>query len=102
MGCSFNLRHQIGELEDARLTVFPEYLDRAVIFFNHFALSLIGNPDYSIAHLQSFGFLRIHLRENAPVTYPREGARLVHRLLNPLGFVGFKMGRLRGARKEHI
>jgi hypothetical protein len=27
---------------------------------------------------------------------------LVHRLLNPLGFVAFKMGRLRGARKEHI
>ena len=26
---------------------------------------------------------------------------LVHRLLNPLGFVGFKMGRLRGGRKEH-
>jgi multiple antibiotic resistance protein len=27
---------------------------------------------------------------------------LVHRLLNPLGFVAFKMGRLRGVRKEHI
>ena len=27
---------------------------------------------------------------------------LVHRLLNPLGFVVFKMGRLRGGRKEHI
>ena len=27
---------------------------------------------------------------------------LVHRLLNPLGFVAFKMGRLRGGRKEHI
>jgi hypothetical protein len=26
---------------------------------------------------------------------------LVHRLLNPLGFVVFKMGRLRGERKEH-
>jgi hypothetical protein len=76
MGCSFNLRHQVGELEDARLTVFPEHLDGAEIFFNHFALSFIGNPDYSVAHLQSFGFLRLHLMENAPVTYPREGARL--------------------------
>jgi hypothetical protein len=27
---------------------------------------------------------------------------LVHRLLNPLGFVVFKMGRLQGGRKEHI
>ena len=27
---------------------------------------------------------------------------LVHRLLNPLGSVAFKMGRLRGGRKEHI
>jgi hypothetical protein len=26
----------------------------------------------------------------------------VYRLPNPLGFVAFKMGRLRGARKEHI
>src|SRR5580704_1848771 len=26
---------------------------------------------------------------------------LVHRLLNLLGFVAFKMGRLRGGRKEH-
>ena len=76
LGCSFNLRHQVGELEDARLTVFPEYLDGAVIFFNHFAFSVIGNPDYSVAHLQSFGFLRLHLMENAPVTYPGEGARL--------------------------
>ena len=29
-------------------------------------------------------------------------ASLVHRLLNPLGSVAFKMGRLRGVRKEHI
>jgi hypothetical protein len=29
-------------------------------------------------------------------------ASLVYRLLNPLGFVAFKMGRLRGVRKEHI
>ena len=63
MGCSFNLRHQVSELEDARLTVLPVYLDGAVIFFYHFALSLIGNPDYSIAHLQSLGFLRLHLME---------------------------------------
>ena len=61
MGCSFNLRHQVSKLEDARLTVFPEYLDGAVIFPNHFALSLIGNPDYCVAHLESFGFLRLHL-----------------------------------------
>jgi hypothetical protein len=27
---------------------------------------------------------------------------LVYRLLNPLSFVVFKMGRLRGVRKEHI
>ena len=27
---------------------------------------------------------------------------LMRRLLNPLGFVAFKMGRLRGARKEPI
>src|ERR1700729_3021147 len=27
---------------------------------------------------------------------------LVYRLLNPLSFVAFKMGRLQGARKEHI
>jgi hypothetical protein len=26
----------------------------------------------------------------------------VYRLLNPLSFVAFKMGRLRGVRKEHI
>ena len=26
----------------------------------------------------------------------------MYRLLNPLGFVPFKMGRLRGGRKEHI
>jgi hypothetical protein len=32
----------------------------------------------------------------------RASFALVHRLLNPLGFVAFKMGRLRGARKEHI
>ena len=32
----------------------------------------------------------------------RYGADLVYRLLNPLGFVAFKMGRLRGVRKEHI
>src|SRR5271166_567589 len=31
-----------------------------------------------------------------------ERCRLVHRLLNPLGFVAFKMGRLRGGRKERI
>jgi hypothetical protein len=63
MGCSFNLRHQVSELEDARLTVFPEYFDGAVISFDHFALSLIGNPDHSVAHLQSFGFLRLHVRK---------------------------------------
>jgi hypothetical protein len=27
---------------------------------------------------------------------------LVYRLLNPLGFVAFKMGRQRGARRAHI
>ena len=37
--------------------------------------------------------------ENAQVK--KVGSLLVHRLLNPLGFVAFKMGRLRGARKEH-
>ena len=26
----------------------------------------------------------------------------MHRLLNPLGSVAFKMGRLQGGRKEHI
>ncbi len=31
-----------------------------------------------------------------------EAKELVHRLLNPLGLVAFKMGRLRGGRKEHI
>ena len=71
MGCSFNLRHQVSELEDARLTVLPEYLDGAVIFFDHFAPSLIKNPDHSVAYLQSFGFLRLHLMENAPVTLYR-------------------------------
>ena len=71
MGCSFNLRHQVSELEDARLTVLPEYLDGAVIFFDHFAPSLIKNPDYSVAYLQSFGFLRLHLMGNAPVTLYR-------------------------------
>jgi len=29
-------------------------------------------------------------------------ATIVYRLQNPLGFVAFKMGRLRGVRKEHI
>jgi hypothetical protein len=28
--------------------------------------------------------------------------KVVYRLLNPLGFVVFKMGRLRGGGKEHI
>jgi hypothetical protein len=74
--CSFNLRHQVSEFEDARLTVLPEYLDGAVIFSNHFALSLIENPDYSVPHLQSLGFLRLHLMENAPVTLYRQGARV--------------------------
>jgi hypothetical protein len=32
----------------------------------------------------------------------KSGLSLVHRLLNPLGFVAFKMGRLQGATKEHI
>jgi len=32
---------------------------------------------------------------------PLRAYPLVYRLLNPLGFVAFKMGRLRGARKEH-
>jgi hypothetical protein len=68
MGCSFDLRHQVSDLQDARLTVLPEYLDGAVIFFNHLALSLIGNPDYSVAHLQSSGFLRLHLMETGDVT----------------------------------
>ena len=45
--------------------------------------------------------LAIHWRGATSIERSR-ALNLVHRLLNPLGSVAFKMGRLRGGRKEHI
>jgi hypothetical protein len=39
------------------------------------------------------------IKKNGP---PIKGFYLVYRLLNPLGFVAFKMGRRQGARRAHI
>jgi hypothetical protein len=40
--------------------------------------------------------------ENLVRRAPDEIFGLVYRLLNPLGFVAFKMGRRQGARRAHI
>jgi len=41
-------------------------------------------------------------RSNEPAGRRQMNLELVYRLLNPLGFVAFKMGRRRGARRAHI
>src|SRR5271157_4045012 len=57
---------------------------------------VVRSSDDSMAGFQ-YSNLRKSLR-----TRRVSGDPVVHRLLNPLGFVVFKMGRLRGGRKEHI